>query len=159
MQRLLLRAIALSEVASALAGAALLFSYLIRRFGLLGEPVFLAFLAYLGLCFVAGIALWRGKRPGLWLSVLAQVPQLVAVGHTTWSYRLQAGPQLLWYLWGGPYWLWLGVHVGLDTGGVAPYLSINFAPVLALAILAHYRHEPGPASEATASEPQARSAA
>ena len=138
----------------------LLYSYFWPRYGDLLSVVSLGAFQFACLCLVAGVELWRGLPRGWWLSVIAQVPQMLAYATTTSAFRLQAGPQALLYAQGDRMGMWFGFRAGLDIGAQPPgnvYLILNLAPVLALGILvwARERRAPAPTIEIDATAPAA----
>ena len=84
----------------------------------------------------AGAQLYRGRAIGWFLSVFAQLLQLVRVTAGAISFRFVAGPEVTLYLVGGPYRLFFGVtsSVGFLRGDSepGPVIAVN---LLALAIL------------------------
>lgn len=131
------RVAAVAQIAGGLTGFGLLYSYVWPVLGGALQFVPLVFLSFSGLCLVAGVSLWRGEDRGRTLTVVAQLPQILAVAGPEFAFRLQAGPQVLviWDALGVRY--WAGFTAGFHRNVVAAdaaYVAINLAPLLVLAL-------------------------
>ena len=143
----MLKALAALEIIGGLLGYGFLNAYVWPRYGF-GLNLFNLFsLGFFSLCLVAGIELLRGRRRGLVLSVIAQLPQLVMFNGVNGGYKLQAGLEALIALkrTGLGFWLGLGAEslFGPDASKPAE-LALNVAPMVSLVLLLRALRRPRP---------------
>jgi hypothetical protein len=119
-------------------GFGFLYSYVWPRYGF-GLSLFnLLSVSFFSLCLVAGAELWRGTRRGFWLSLCAQVPQVLEFSTISTGFKLQAGVQALLMVLpsGARLWFGLGAESLLGPDAVERQLvALNLAPLVCIAVL------------------------
>ncbi len=134
----MLRTLAVLQIVGGLLGFAFLNSLVWARVGFAPTLFNLLPLSFFRLCIVAGIELWRRERRGWWLSLAAQIPQILMVSTAAVGYKLQAGPQALLMVQpsGARVWFGFGAEILLTPDTVERQLvALNLAPVVCLIIL------------------------
>jgi hypothetical protein len=135
MRKVVRATIAGSEIAGALVGYALRYSYIWPRYGGVGSPALLLYFSFIGLSLAAGLFLWRDEPRGIGLSFLALLPQVFASQNPAWGYSLQAGPQVLLLFRPNVATAWFGFQGSIETTPVAAdktYVALNFWPIVAM---------------------------
>jgi hypothetical protein len=148
----MLKLIAALEVIGGLLGFGFLYSYAWARYGFAFSSFNLLSISFFSLCLVAGTELWRGTRRGFWLSLAAQLPQVLMFSTLSSGFKLQAGLQALLMVEpsGARVWFGFGAESLLAPDAVERQLvALNLVPLVWLGLLLVKRKglRAGPATE------------